>query len=719
VSTREDLGKLNSQDWAQLQEYADRLTSAWDLWEENGEPKLADFLPKEGSPIFFLRVLHELIVTELEIRWRIKKPRRLQEYVHEFPELVSKGDLSAELIYEEFCARHAYGDSPTLESYKDEFPKQFEQVRRLVEKRPPRDPDPTYLSDPQSVSVTLSNPPPAPAPATLGTAPSAPSTTFPQRPSSNVLTVAGEYKLGRVIGRGQFGVVHEALAPGGIKVAIKHISVGGEALNKERHALELLRDLRHTYLLQIQAFWTQGEGELYVVMDLAEGTLADRLAECKAANLPGIPVDELLAFFEEAAEALDYLHAKKVMHRDIKPANLLRLNGHPKVADFGLAKLLELDKRLLDGTLCGTPRYMAPEVWNGTGGNFASDQYSLAATYFEMRTGGAALFDGKTPLEIAEQHIRGRPKLAPLPDAEQRVLRKALAKKPEQRYASCGEFVRALAEAVHPPPRPPVPPRKFPWATAVLIMALMVCLVAIYKLFPRQQPWLPPGFRPGPNTTIVNGYYKEIQYPLPDAPPLEFILIDAKPPDVRVRGEPEKRFYILRTKVSNEQYYAIMKVRLTENEERPDWPNLPAMGMLVSDAHAFAEKVGGLLPSYEQLNKAGGFYDEKKEPYDYDAWRQNKKDLEEKRPWPVGSKEWDKSWVGCKDMAANGFEMTRNLANGMSVPFKGNDPPPDKLFWGSGTQEPEPFNFSKKALHQEGYDEAKFDIGFRVVLDPP
>src|SRR5262249_22266382 len=125
------------------------------------------------------------------------------------------------------------------------------------------------------------------------------------------------------------------------------------------------------------------EDRLYIVMELADDSLRGRLKECRAEGQRGIPVEELIQYFREAAEALDFLHGKHRMHRDIKPENILILEKHAKVADFGLARMME-SQRMVSATSSGTPAYMAPEVWRGKVHKH-SDQYSLAATYAELR----------------------------------------------------------------------------------------------------------------------------------------------------------------------------------------------------------------------------------------------------------------------------------------------------------------------------------------------
>src|SRR5262249_5337509 len=154
-----------------------------------------------------------------------------------------------------------------------------------------------------------------------------------------------------------------ARAPGGVDVAVKRISRPREHSERQRElqALELIKRLRHPYLLQTHAFFSLPD-ELIIVMELADGSLRDRLKHYRKDGKTGIPPRELLGYFHEAAEALDFLHAQHMQHRDVKPDNILFQQHHAKVADFGLARELSTDKSLMDSG-SGTPPYTPPEVW--------------------------------------------------------------------------------------------------------------------------------------------------------------------------------------------------------------------------------------------------------------------------------------------------------------------------------------------------------------------
>jgi len=134
-----------------------------------------------------------------------------------------------------------------------------------------------------------------------------------------------------------------------------------------------------------------------------------------------------------------------VTHRDVKPDNILILNGHAKIADFGLAREQELVMASM--SFAGTPAYMAPEIWGGSGGP-ASDQYSLAFVYVELRQGRAPL----KPAPMADMmfaHLEGHFDFAEnIPEPERAVLRTAMHKSPEERFPTCTAFTEALAESL-------------------------------------------------------------------------------------------------------------------------------------------------------------------------------------------------------------------------------------------------------------------------------
>ena len=139
-------------------------------------------------------------------------------------------------------------------------------------------------------------------------------------------------------------------------MAVKIIpsSLSPDEAQRELQALEIVKRLRHVYLLPIHAFWQMDE-QLVIAMELASGSLRDRLNECKAAGTVGVPALELLQYFREAAEALDYLHLNHVLHCDIKPENILLFGGHAKLADFGLARVLEQSRRVDTSVHGATP----------------------------------------------------------------------------------------------------------------------------------------------------------------------------------------------------------------------------------------------------------------------------------------------------------------------------------------------------------------------------
>jgi serine/threonine protein kinase len=212
----------------------------------------------------------------------------------------------------------------------------------------------------------------------------------------------------------------------------------------EREAKALAR-LTHPNIVHINDYGEQ-DGIPYLVMDyLPGGTLKQRLGK-------PIPWQEAARLLIPVAEALEYAHEHGIVHRDVKPSNiLLTEKGQPMLTDFGIAKILESEETAeLTGTGMGvgTPEYMAPEQTSSKSVDQRADIYSLGIVLYEMVTGRKP-FIADTPLAVlfkqaSEPLPRPRQYVPDLPEAVEKVLIKALAKKPEDRYQSMGEFANAM-----------------------------------------------------------------------------------------------------------------------------------------------------------------------------------------------------------------------------------------------------------------------------------
>ncbi len=208
----------------------------------------------------------------------------------------------------------------------------------------------------------------------------------------------------------------------------------------ELKALDRVKTLRHPFLLNLERIEVY-EGQLVVVTELADNSMADLFNEHILDGEAGIPREKILQYVRDAGDALDYMSSEQgLQHLDIKPENLLMVSGHVKVADFGLIKdLHNASQSMMQGM---TPAYAAPELFDGRPGT-RSDQYSLAIVYQEMLT-GVRPFPGATPAQLAAQHMHGKPNLRSLPKSDQPIIAKALAKDPEHRFRTCREMADEL-----------------------------------------------------------------------------------------------------------------------------------------------------------------------------------------------------------------------------------------------------------------------------------
>lgn len=258
------------------------------------------------------------------------------------------------------------------------------------------------------------------------------------------------YKLIERLGVGGFGEVWKAEVPGGLLKAIKFVygtidtvDASAERATQELKALSRVKSVRHPFILSLERFDIV-DGQLIIVMELADRNLMDRYRECRAQQLPGIPRAELLRYLREAAEALDLMNQDyDLQHLDVKPQNLFLVHQHVKVADFGLVKDLEGRSASVTGGL--TPVYAAPETFDGWVSRFC-DQYSLAIVYQELLTGERP-FTGQSTRQLILQHLREAPHLQALPEHDRPIIARALQKDPTKRFPSCQALVEALQDA--------------------------------------------------------------------------------------------------------------------------------------------------------------------------------------------------------------------------------------------------------------------------------
>ncbi|MFO0936195.1 MAG: tubulin-like doman-containing protein [Gemmataceae bacterium] len=259
------------------------------------------------------------------------------------------------------------------------------------------------------------------------------------------------YRLIDRLGRGGFGEVWKVEAPGQLMKAMKFVfgnletnnEEDGKPAEQELKALNRVKTIRHPYILSLERIDIV-DGQLIIVMELADKNLWDRFRECRQQKLQGIPRDELLKYLSEAAEALDLMNDDfHIQHLDVKPQNLFVLHNHIKVADFGLAKAFEGGRGTITGGV--TPVYAAPETFEGYASRY-TDQYSLAIVFQELLT-GTRPFNGSNTKQLLMQHLNGIPDLSSLPLADKPIIARALSKKPDDRWRNCVEMIQALSNS--------------------------------------------------------------------------------------------------------------------------------------------------------------------------------------------------------------------------------------------------------------------------------
>jgi eukaryotic-like serine/threonine-protein kinase len=369
--------------------------------------------------------------------------------------------------------------------------------------------------------------------------------------------LADRYRIGRRIAIGGMGEVWEAQDSRldrtvAVKILKAELSGDPEFLHRFRTEARTAASLNNPGITQVHDYgetttdWTTANGTVqvpvaYLVMELVRG---EPLAQLLSVH-GRLGVDFTLDILEQSGYALDAAHERGLVHRDVKPGNILVTpNNQVKITDFGIAKAVDAAPVTRSGMVMGTAHYIAPEQAGGGDAGPASDVYSLGVVGYECLAGRRPYLS-ENAVTVAMMHIRDPlPPLPPdVPPVVRQLIELTLTKDPRGRYATGGEFARAVSavrrgepvprpgaataatEAVNPATRvapattrEPTPPpprrdrwedqepqrRRGPWG-AVAAIALVVALLAVagYVLLSNTETSAPPTPVATPTTTTT------------------------------------------------------------------------------------------------------------------------------------------------------------------------------------------------------------------------
>lgn len=265
----------------------------------------------------------------------------------------------------------------------------------------------------------------------------------------------GRYELKQLIGMGGMGSVYRAYQMSlnrqvAVKVLPKALATKPDFVKRFEREAQTVAALNHPHIVTIFDYGTE-EDIIFVVMPLLSGgTLSQRMQSQR------FSLFEITDLLDKLSGALDYAHGQGIIHRDIKPDNIM-FDEHntPYVVDFGIAKITRSDITQITqgGASVGTPAYMPPEQWRGEELTPSADQYALVAVTYQLVTGQLP-FTAVTPHEMMYKHLEVQPQAPDLTGADidipagiSAVLLRGLAKSPEKRFESVGEFARAFKAA--------------------------------------------------------------------------------------------------------------------------------------------------------------------------------------------------------------------------------------------------------------------------------
>lgn len=321
----------------------------------------------------------------------------------------------------------------------------------------------------------------------------------------------GKYELTARLGQGGMATVYKAHQPTldrNVALKVMHPGMGedeGFLARFKREAAAVAR-LRHPNIVQVYDFDVDGDN-YFMVMEFVEGTSLKRELSRRNQENDPFSLAEIVAIFDDVAQAVEYAHNQGMIHRDLKPGNImLNKQGRAFLTDFGIARLMGASQMTMTGAVFGTPAYMSPEQGQGLPSDERSDIYALGVILYKMLTGKVP-FEADTPMGVIMKHLSD-PLPPPgqinqtIPKAVEAVVLKALSKAPEDRYQTAATMATALQEAVATTQANPDIPTFAPKATPELPTDNNqddTSAVPVTPISPRQpggttadSPWEPP-----------------------------------------------------------------------------------------------------------------------------------------------------------------------------------------------------------------------------------
>lgn len=448
---------LDEEQWSGLDAVIRRYEASWSV---TVPADMAEYLPRAGDP-WRRRTLIELIKVDQELCWQAGQGRRLEQYVEQWPELVSDTDGMLELLCAECLTRAVMDAPPRPEEIAARFPQLAARIdlTRIAER-----------AQCESVVQSSTTNPAAAEKETSDTTTQRTVTPHHALPQLTVGGMIGRYEIRALLGWGGMGAVYRAYDTElNREVALKtpRFDPFTEPVIIERFLREAraAAAVRHPNICPIYDVG-ESDGKHYITMALVNGqSLKDLLATNLRFKAPtAVPADgtfneeclpprESVKIIRKLATALAKLHTLGILHRDINVTNvMIDESGEPMLLDFGLAREVGVEKKHLTsaGSFLGTPAYMSPEqLRDAAEVDERSDIYSLGVVMYQLITGQLP-FTGSLSRVMTDVETADPPRLRGLrPEVDEHlegICLKALKKSPAHRFQTAAEFAAALEQ---------------------------------------------------------------------------------------------------------------------------------------------------------------------------------------------------------------------------------------------------------------------------------